>query len=935
VRVETLKSSPRTRCDELLDAERLLRTLNDAAQLSFEERGELAFADALGPQIKNHRDQGSFGAGIAAARCQLGTRQKLLGDSHPETAESKIRLADLMLASGSFHGEPDTLIHQAFASLTERLLVPNPSVALAYSALASLYETRGEHLAAELYFRRGLSMYEATVGAESGLAAQAMRNVGRVLTKRGGMTDAELVLGQALERSRRAFGQRSGEVADCLGLLSDCAAKSDPSKAESLARQALEIKLEMRGDNQSEIGTALNGVADLRRIQGDYEEAARLERRAAAIWERGLPPNHPALALAYGRVAFCLEREGLRAEAESLRHRALEIARDNWGDDHYQTIRIRSGLGSLMYLQGNYAVAETTLTAAASSYERVRGQAGTDLDEPFSLESPYPVLALTLLAQGRMEDAWHAYARMDADYVLDRVTNMRVARFNRRQAEDWHRILDLEWTLQQRLKVLGRGEATTELVAIHGAVKDSLDRLRVEKVDLLTAVVQQHPGAFHEVPNLDRVQALLGGNAALIGWLDIEVRENYWESWGYVISNRGPVHWFQIGRGSGGDLAGPDWIEVVLNLRNGLSEPSSSGPGGWDDAAMELYRQRVAPAEDLLEGVDELIAVPSRVMQGIPLEALMTASGRFLGERLTVSYTPSPAVFVWMNGARRRVETPTSPQRGLFVADPSYRPEHVALLDLDASMDAGSEPTASILKAMPADVVRHALAGEDSALGQLPRVPFTRLEVATAASFIPDPTMLLGKDASEQKLEQLVDTGEIGTFDIIHLGAHALIDGRQPDQSALVLSRVDLPDPLEAAVSGARVYDGLLSAAEIALTWRVGAQLVVLSACETGLVRDDLGGSFVGLPVAFLRAGARSLLVSLWSVDDRATAVLIDSFYRHWLRSDTSAAGVRPSLTKAEALRRGQEDVRHYERNGSHPYQHPYYWAGFVLYGEP
>ena len=98
------------------------------------------------------------------------------------------------------------------------------------------------------------------------------------------------------------------------------------------------------------------------------------------------------------------------------------------------------------------------------------------------------------------------------------------------------------------------------------------------------------------------------------------------------------------------------------------------------------------------------------------------------------------------------------------------------------------------------------------------------------------------------------------------------------------------------------------------------AELVVLSACETALGSEVRGEGLVGLAHAFLQAGVERVLVSAWRVDDRATAELMQRFYRHLLVEE---------LRPAEALRRAQMSVR-----ATPGWQAPYYWAGFVLQGE-
>ncbi len=177
-------------------------------------------------------------------------------------------------------------------------------------------------------------------------------------------------------------------------------------------------------------------------------------------------------------------------------------------------------------------------------------------------------------------------------------------------------------------------------------------------------------------------------------------------------------------------------------------------------------------------------------------------------------------------------------------------------------------------------------------------LPGTRYEVeALAQLFKSDdrPTRtLLGADASEPELDRLAASGELGRFGFIHLATHGVIDEGVPVRSAVILTQTGLPDPLEQVLNHKPVFDGRLSVREIQRSWDLKAELVTLSACETALGRDAGGEGFVGFTQALLMSGARSVCLSLWKVDDTATALLMQRFYANLL-------GRRPGLTGADA----------------------------------
>jgi len=251
-------------------------------------------------------------------------------------------------------------------------------------------------------------------------------------------------------------------------------------------------------------------------------------------------------------------------------------------------------------------------------------------------------------------------------------------------------------------------------------------------------------------------------------------------------------------------------------------------------------------------------------------------------------------------------------------------------------------------------------------------LPGTRYEVeALAQLFKSDdrPTrVLLAADASEPELDRLAASGEMRQFGFIHLATHGVIDEAIPQHSAVILTQTGLPDPMEQVLHHKPVFDGQLSVREVQHSWDLKAELVTLSACETALGRAAGGEGFVGFTQALLMSGARSVCLSLWKVDDTATALLMQRFYASILGRRT---GLSQPLPKAEALAEAKAWLRGISRDdvaklaatlsggeprskgaekrkeavpalnattgvgNERPYAHPYFWAAFVLVGDP
>jgi CHAT domain-containing protein len=273
-------------------------------------------------------------------------------------------------------------------------------------------------------------------------------------------------------------------------------------------------------------------------------------------------------------------------------------------------------------------------------------------------------------------------------------------------------------------------------------------------------------------------------------------------------------------------------------------------------------------------------------------------------------------------------------------------------------------------------------------------LPGTRLEVeALTRLFQTDDRpirALFGAGASEPELDRIATSGELARYGFIHLATHGVINEEIPTRSAVILSQTGLPDPLQQALSHQPVFDGRLSVREIQRSWELKAELVTLSACETALGRAAGGEGFVGFTQALLMSGARSVCLSLWKVDDVATALLMQRFYANLLGR---RAGLTAPLPKAEALKEAKTWLRGLRRSevlaaatavsagiergkgakarppgdastagkdhdgndasayfrgelrrlsdrsrlvdNDRPYEAPYYWAAFVLAGDP
>jgi CHAT domain-containing protein/Tfp pilus assembly protein PilF len=191
---------------------------------------------------------------------------------------------------------------------------------------------------------------------------------------------------------------------------------------------------------------------------------------------------------------------------------------------------------------------------------------------------------------------------------------------------------------------------------------------------------------------------------------------------------------------------------------------------------------------------------------------------------------------------------------------------------------------------------------------RVPRLPFTDEEARRIISLVQDSTTM--KATGYQANRTIATSSELSTYKYIHYATHGYLDAERPEFSAIILSMLN---------DKGETQDGFLRAHEI-FNLNLPAEMVVLSACETGLGREIKGEGLVGLTRGFMYAGAARVVVSLWGINDRATSELIVRFYKKVLTE-----GYRP----AAALRAAQIELFKETE-----FKSPYYWAPFIIQGE-
>jgi CHAT domain-containing protein/Tfp pilus assembly protein PilF len=954
--------------------------------------------------------QGKYAHALPLFERALAIRTKVLGEMNPDTAQSYNNVAICLHAQGK-HGQELPLLEMALAICKKMLGEGHPDTARSYNNIAACLSAQGRHAQALPLFERALAISKKVPGEQHAHTATCYNNVAACLDAQGKHAQALRLHEKALAIYMVALGEQHSDTARCYNNVAACLNEQGRhAQALPLCEKALDLRRELLGEKHPDTARSYNNVAACLSAQGKYVQALPLHERALAISKKVLGEDHPSTARNYNSEAGCLHAQGRYARAELLYERGLAIRRKMLGEEHPETAQSYNGLALCLYARGKHREAIRHWQAALLGYDAGRlGRAASGFDRALAGANfllPRDGLALAHARLGEPALAWqHAEAGLARNLLDDRAAAA---------PEDASSLSHLRRLDDRLLPLFGLERPSED----QRRLRDELTRQRRA---VLARLSQQAATRSAElVWPLQRIQEQWPSDAALVLWLGLPG-----ENWACVLRAQGPPRWQRLtGTGVKGAWKTDDYSQPD-RLRRALADAGSSA-ARRRDLINAVSRRWFAPlrpllaADGKLPGVKHVFVVPSRFMAALPVAVI--------APEYVVSYTPSATLLAQALAGHRPLKADAAlalgdpvflpaalrpaPKTGVLVAQvlaggnadrAGLRAGDVLVRFDDVKLETINDLAGALKKNGRGQAVywregqehRVALAGplgvrvdrrpapaavrawrEENApqtRGETYEpLPGTRAEVLALQRLLGKSCQaLLGSGASEQALDQLAQKGELKRFHLVHLATHATIDLDQPERSAVILARDRLPglaESAERAARGLRPYTGELTVDAILRGWQLDADLVVLSACRTGLGRQSSGEGLLGFSYALMRAGARSVVLSLWKVDDTATALFMLRFYENLLGKRKE---MKKPLGKAESLAEAANWLRGLSRkeaeqlagalgqgkltgtargsvgelklkegevklpSGGRPYAHPYYWAAFTLLGDP
>ena len=896
-------------------------------------------------------DSGDFTTAVTLYAAVVDVRERTLGPEHPDTGDALQNLARALRRRGDTNGA-QIAFRRALAIMEAVFGADHMKVAGALNDIASLRKSSGDFAGARPDLERVLAIYEKSLGAEHPFVAGVLNNLADLNMKMGDRAAARRLLERSLSIRERALPPDHPEIAQSLNNLGLLLVKDDdPAGARRLLTRALAIREQSLPAGHREIALSLANLGWVLQELGAAQEALLAHERARAIREVVQGAEHWETAQSRLGIGEALAALGRLEEARSEVEHALRVFRHEWGDVHPRVGHGWLTLARIRARQGDTAGAlEAALQAEDVGSAHLRAVAHL-VSEREALE--YAAvrvqgrdLALSLLTRPGITDeqrarAWEAVARSRGLVTEMAAERMRVAahpagRISAALVQEYIAAVDALAQLMVRGDSSGDGGQT---------LAAAIERRERAERELATACPALETRRTQDRLSLTEVAAALPAATTLVSF--IQYRPDPVVGGGRLATTRQATpHYLALVLAAGSRTVqsvplGP--APVVDGLVAAWLDEASSGAGttgrtpgeallAYRRAGRELRRAVWDPVAHRLGEARMVLLVPAAGLHLVSWGALPTGQAGYLVEA-------GPLVHL-LTGEHEVLAEPGPLGSGLLALGAAAFDADV----LPVAVGGGEPRTDGVLRGgwRTCEDHRTVRFGPIAASGREALEVAELWRQASRDAEAGEAVVLSGAAATEEAFSRSSSGRRI-----IHLATHGFfldgecgpasggergIGGLAPAGASPERGASGIPPLAGLAMAGANRRqegapgreDGVLTAEEAALLDLVGAEWVVLSACDTGRGRVHLGEGVLGLQRAFRIAGARTVIMSLWGVADEPTREWMNALYTARLMEGHSTAA-----SVAEASRRVLAD-RRARRESSHPMA----WGAFVAAGD-
>jgi len=898
--------------EELANIKRAKGDYDDAFQL-FEQVIELykkyfpdnsfAFSTPLNNFALLCQELGDYKRAEAVYFQALDLMKESVGEQHADYAAVLNNIAGFYVAMGKYSNA------EAYYLQIKELLenigeTDHPGYSSIINNLASTIFLMGRYKEAEHLFLESLELRKAMYGEQHPIYANSLINLSYVYKDMGKPEKSIASLQQAKDIIQTTFSETHPQYANAIfSLANTYKSLGVYTKARRYFEEVAAIRAALLGKDNPDYASAIEQMANVLEAVGEWQRAEQLLKQAAAIYKQSFGESHPSYAKALINLATLYSTKGdyskayeaclksIRASSDlPLSNEISKAWTDSLLDRSFETkedmLNVIHGLKIMVVVlkQDSTAASEKKslliINAATALLKQVRdGHLDTE-DKLRMLKDAHEWMLLSLSILDEQQDLDKAFAMIEQ--------NKSILIMEASRAEKAYQLGDLPDSLMWREQELFKQRDKLEAMLIEQRSKREQDSLRLllneVNVDLkqfVETVEQNHPTFAKlkyqkEEIDLAAVQANLGPKDVLLEYVIAEDAV-------YIFCIQAEKAAFKKEQLSSDTLNQRiDALHHSLSDYQQLIQNPKKSFATYNKHAYWFYEKLIKPVEKDLPQNARLIVVPDGKLAHLPFEAFLTQHElqsnktynelSYLVNQYTISYNYSAAL--WHKNKQAK-----------------HRQNNGQLLGIAADYQINKD-----------SISHQRLPYYKKLRKKLLPLPEAQKEIELLEQDYKG-TFIKGTAANERKVKQLA-----GDFAIIHLAMHGLLNEKSPILSSLVLTENN--DSSE---------NNFLQAYEISKL-KLAADLVVLSACETGYGRFEKGNGVASLARSFMYAGASSLVVSLWQVNDMATAEIMKLFYQY----------LNEGLPKDKAL---QQAKLAFIQSAEGLAAHPAFWSSFIQIG--
>ena len=911
-------------------------------------------AESYGNLSDIYINMGEYPKALKYYKKALATQEIVLGREHPNTAESYDDLGGVYKKMGKY---PEALKHYEVALAIRKKILgeEHADTAESYNSLGVLYKKMGDYPKALKYAHKTMVLDEKILGKKHPYTATSYGNLGDIYDNLGDYPKALKFYKKALVIQKKRLGKEHPYVAESYDDLGGLYQKmGDYPKALKYYQQAVTIREKILGEH-ADTAESYHSLGVLYRKMGDYPRALEYAHRTMILDEKILGKEHPYTATSYEDLGDIFGRMGDDAKAMAYQKKALAIREKVLGKEHTDTAESYCSLGKLYQKTDDDSKAMKYYRQAAEIRETILGKEHADTAES------YLSMGTIYRKTGDHSQAYH-YAKLSFDIFLkNRDKNFII--LNSKQKEKYLRAnqekINLLLSTSNRYFIQLKNECNTKgaqelLISsinawlnyqgsifdsenaiamlyattkdmelkerIHGLIsskrylaklyqslpepkKRELWKKRIKETETLIEVlsndIASRASKFKEQQGLKSINYKFITSQLREDELYIDYARTGKHYYFFSLNSKEEIHFVQIDVNSTRDIdtlvnTFMEDINLILSDHNPTNKKLATLTQNSKEKLSKLYTLLIEQyLGEPLRNRSSLIISLDGVLRRLPFEALYDqANQKYLIEEKEIRYIPSGKELVRLYRYSKNREASNTL---VIFADPDF--------------DTKAPSVSKEKRIISSDTSRAGI------IKSLFRMRFASLP-GTKAEATAIKTALRRDDISEYQKERASEMNlmEIREPKILHIATHGFFLKDKSIPNPMLRSGIALAGANASAIRGKN--NGIVTALKLSGLDLKGTDLVVLSACQTGVIDINATDSLSGLSKAFIQAGAKDIITSLWSVDDQATKELMTSFYQEMKENKNYAEAL-----KAAKLKMIAED------------RHPFYWGAFVVSG--